>query len=284
VIACAVCDFNHIIPIPTVDELTEVYRDEYYTQEKPLYLEQYQEDLDWWNLVYRERFETFEALLPASRRRILDVGSGPGYFLLNGKERGWDTLGMEPSARAAAHSRSLGLNIENDLLAPNTAAKLGLFDVVNMGVVLEHVPDPEELLRLTYDCLEPGGLLCVIVPNDYNPIQQTLVKVSQYEPWWVSPPHHINYFGFDSLGRLFERVGFEEVLRESTFPIDMFLLMGDKYVGNDDVGRACHAKRKQLETKLIEAGLGDLKRSLYKKFAELELGREIVMIGKKPDS
>jgi len=47
--------------------------------------------------------------LPSGSRRILDVGSGPGYFLLHGKNRGWQTLGIEPSKQAAEHGRKLGL-------------------------------------------------------------------------------------------------------------------------------------------------------------------------------
>lgn len=283
VIACSACDFNHIVPIPTVEALEEVYKDDYYTQEKPLYLEQYQEDLPWWNLVYQERFETFEKELPLARRRILDIGSGPGYFLLNGKKRGWETVGIEPSVRAAEHSQKLGLDVRNKFLTENTASELGLFDAIHMSVVLEHIPEPENFLKLAYSLLRPGGLICVTVPNDYNPIQQALTQTCGYTSWWVAPPHHINYFGFDTLGRLLERTGFDEILRESTFPIDMFLLMGDNYIKNGDLGRVCHTKRKQLETKLVEAGLHDLKRSLYKKFAELDLGREVVIVGKKSD-
>jgi hypothetical protein len=68
---------------------------------------------------------------------------------------------------------------------------------------------------------------------------------------------------------------------ESTFPIDLFLLFGDNYVGNDDVGRACHARRKNFELSLNAAGLNGLKRKLYKSFSELGLGREIVAFGRR---
>jgi len=284
VIDCCKCGFKHIVPIPTAEELEEVYRHEYYTVEKPLYLERYREDLDWWNLVYGDRYDTFEELLPPDRRHILDVGSGPGFFLKHGKDRGWNTLGIEPSARAAAHSREMGLNIIEEFLSADTTTRLGHFDVIHMSEVLEHIPAPEEFLGIIRGHLNPEGILCIVVPNDYNPFHQALRTACNFQPWWVAPPHHINFFNFASLERLLTRNGFDVVLKEATFPIDLFLLMGDNYIGNDSLGRACHARRKQFETNLAAAGLTSVKRSLYQQLANLNIGREVCLYARRTGS
>jgi len=281
VIECISCGFKHIIPVPTIGELADIYREEYYSTEKPLYFEQSKEDMDWWNLVYSDLYDVFEKDLPPGQRRILDVGSGPGFFLLYGKQRGWQTKGIEPSKQAAAFSRDLGLDIFEAFLDKELAKELGSFDVIHMREVLEHVPDPPEMLELAHHLLNPGGLLCVIVPNDYNPFQFALRAACDFQPWWVGPPHHINYFNFDSLSRLFSKSGFEVILKEATFPIDMFLLMGDDYVGNDELGRECHSKRKTFESNLAQAGLSDLKRKTYQAFASLGIGREAQLIGRR---
>lgn len=281
VIDCQHCGFKHLLPIPSPEELEQVYRHEYYSVEKPLYLERYREDLLWWNQVYDERYDLFETLLTGEGRRILDVGSGPGYFLLRGKERGWQTLGIEPSAQSAAHSREMGLEIVEEFLGPQTAPQLGAFDVVHLSQVLEHIPDPKGLLGVVHDLLRPDGLVCVVVPNDYNPFQIALRDTCSFEPWWVAPPHHINFFDFDSLTELMTRSGFEVVRRDTTFPIDLFLLMGENYVGNDELGRSCHARRKALEMNLEQAGMRSLKQKLYQAMADLGLGREVVLIGRK---
>lgn len=281
VIDCEVCGFKHIIPIPTSEELDEVYRHDYYAKEKPLYLEQAKEDLEWWNLAYSDRYSSFEELLSADQRRILDVGSGPGFFLLHGKNRGWQTLGVEPSMQAASYARSLGLEIIGDFLTPQVAQPLGCFDVVHMSEVLEHLPEPVGFLKLTFELLKPGGIICISVPNDYNPVQKALIQTCGFQPWWVAPPHHINYFNFDSLKRLLENNGFSVVKSEASFPIDLFLLMGDNYVGNDKLGRECHKKRQNLELNLGKAGLNDLKRELYRVFAEFGLGRQAIVYGKR---
>lgn len=267
IIECEVCGFKHTIPIPTEQELEIAYSHEYYTQEKPLYIERYQEDLDWWNLVYTQRYEIFEKFLPASARRILDIGSGPGYFLLNGKNRGWQVKGIEPSVKAATHSREvLGLDIDNCFFNESTAGNYGAFDVINMGEVLEHLPDPIGLLQLAHCKLAKGGVLCLVVPNDFNPFQIALQKSMGFDPWWVAPPHHLNYFTHETLKNLVEKVGFEVVHMESTFPIDIFLLMGENYVGDDSLGRECHAKRMRFEKAILSSGMGEALHNLYSSF------------------
>ena len=38
VVACAVCGFSHVVPLPSPGELERAYREAYYTQEKPTFL------------------------------------------------------------------------------------------------------------------------------------------------------------------------------------------------------------------------------------------------------
>ena len=166
VIECLSCGYKHVVPIPSQEELVQVYREDYYSHEKPLYLDEHQEDLDWWNLVYDERYDYLESQLPGESRSLLDIGSGPGFFLLRGKARGWKTTGVEPSKRAAAHSRDLGLDVREGFVDEAVVKSLGTFDVVYLHEVLEHIPNPASLLSIVSQLLKPGGILCVIVPND----------------------------------------------------------------------------------------------------------------------
>ena len=281
IIECTQCKFKHIIPIPTKDELEEIYKNEYYCDEKPLYLERHREDREWWNTTYDQRYSFFEQELSPDQRNILEIGSGPGFFLLRGKERGWNTTGIEPSKQAAEHSRSLGLDIHEVFLDRDTLKGWGGYDVVHMSEVLEHVQDPAELLKNIYQLLNPGGILCVSVPNEYSPFQYALRTQCDYEPWWVAPPHHINYFDFDSLSGVMERSGFSIVRKEGTFPMEMFLLMGENYIGDDALGRNCHGRRKKFDETLVNAGLGEFKAKLEMAFAQCAIGRTAVIYGKK---
>ena len=282
VIECTICGFKHIVPIPTGEELKKVYEDKYYSDEKPLYIERMNEDVEWWNLCYDDRYDSFEEYLPDKNRTILDIGSGPGIFIKRGRERGWKVTGVEPSKQAYEYSsNTLGLNVYNKFLNENTKDELDFYDVIHMSEVLEHIPNPAGLLKIAYEKLNIGGLICVVVPNDYNPFQQALRTACGYEPWWVAPPHHINYFEFNSLSDLLERTGFKVIIKEATFPIDLFLLMGRNYVGNDEVGRECHRLRKNFELNLNRAHSNSIKREIYRLFSKIGIGREIVIIGEK---
>lgn len=282
VVDCAHCKYRHVLPLPSDDDLATVYSHEYYSQEKPLYIEHYLQDKEWWDEVYSERLGLLEQYLPAERRSLLDVGSGPGLFLAKGRERGWKVQGVEPSSQAAQYSReALGLTIHQMFLTAQTAETLGHFDAINLGEVLEHLPDPAAMLRLVRTRLSEQGLLCVIVPNDFNPFQNILREHAGFKPWWVAPPHHLNYFNRESLAKLVQAAGFEVLHQESTFPIDVFLMMGQNYIGDSTVGRQAHGQRKQFERLLFKAGAGQLKRDLYQAFSRLGLGRELVLIARK---
>ena len=66
-----------------------------------------EEDRDWWMLRYRHYYELLEAHAPGTGA-LLDIGSGPGFFLEAGAARGWDVLGFEPSrhGRPTMHARA----------------------------------------------------------------------------------------------------------------------------------------------------------------------------------
>jgi SAM-dependent methyltransferase len=282
VVDCRQCGFRHVLPIPTTEMLTSAYAHEYYSKEKPLYIERYLEDREWWDSVYDARYATLEALLGPGRRRILDIGSGPGLFLARGRERGWRAKGVEPSVHAAAYSRdTLGLDVSEVFLDSASAAALGRFDAISLSLVLEHLPDPRAMLRIVHGLLEPGGVLCLVAPNDFNPIQAIAHGNLGLPAWWIAPPHHLNFFDRPSLQMLLQAVGFEVVHDEVTFPIDLFLLMGDSYIGNDALGRECHRRRMAFELNLVKAGRADLLQQLYARLATLGIGRELVFFARK---
>lgn len=280
IINCGTCGFIHIDPIPSQEELDRIYREEYYTEEKPLFIQRCMEDIEWWNVVYDDRYDFFEKIISPDRRRILDIGCGPGFFLERGKERGWECLGIEPSKQAATHAKGLGLDVENAFFG-DIRFKTDGFDVIHLSEVLEHTPDPTSLCKRVYTLLSDGGIICVVVPNDYNPFQTVLRERLDFQPYWLAPPHHINYFSFDSLESLLKKVGFNIAYRTAMFPMDIFLLMGDNYVGDDAIGRQCHARRKRLDILLNEPALKGFKRDIYKIMAQHGIGREMIVYGRR---
>lgn len=284
IIDCKKCGFYHAVPIPSQSEMDNYYKTKYYGQIKPDYFEQHKRDLEWWNITYRNRYELFEKNLPSNRRRILDVGSGPGFFLKYGKDLGWEPLGIEPSQQAADHARGLGLKIINKPLNASTYKELGKFDVVHMHGVLEHILEPIDLVRLCHKLLSDEGLLFMSVANEFSPFQMILKEQCGFEPWWLDPPEHMNYFNVDSIMNLSISCGFTPLDIQTTFPMEIFLLMGDNYIQNKELGRICHEKRKNFEFSLLKAGQSSLKKDLYKSFCDLRIGRQADLLARKEEN
>ncbi len=278
VIDCRSCGFAHVSPLPSNEELRQFYEQEFYQHERPNYFTETKEDLPWWMATYHNYYELFERR--SKGRTLLDIGSGPGHFLSCGNERGWKTMGIEPSGPAARYSSKRGLATVNDFFSYDRAKNLGTFDVVHAAMVLEHVPDPIGFIENMKRMLKKGGRVAIFCPNDYNPLQRILREERGFAPWWVVPKHHLNYFTIESMKRLLARLGFtiEDVV--GTYPLETFLLAGKNYVGNHAVGRACHAKRKAFELALYKKDPSTLN-DLYTGLAAAGIGREFMIIAKK---
>jgi SAM-dependent methyltransferase len=277
VIDCRSCGFRHIDPLLSDEELQKFYDGEFYEKERPDYFARAEADKEWWMLRYHHYYELLEAHAPG--RRILDIGSGPGYFLEAGRMRGWDVLGFEPSRIAADYTAGRGIPVVNGFFSADKAQ--GPFDVISMNLVLEHLRDPIGLVEQAKSVLAPGGLLFVSSPNDFNPLQMVLWRKMGFAPWWVVPKHHLNYFDGESARRFFTARGLKTLHQENSYPLENFLLAGRNYVGNDTVGRACHAERKAFETALFRHDKAQIK-ALAASWAAQGIGREFIILGQKP--
>ena len=61
----------------------------------------------------------------------------------------------------------------------------------------------------------------------------------------------------------------------STTLLDLFLLMGDNYVGDNDLGSQCHKKRVNFERLMREHGKQEKLNVFYEALAKINLGRTI---------
>jgi SAM-dependent methyltransferase len=278
VIECEACGFRHIDPLLSDEELRKFYDAEFYQSERPDYFRNAEEDKDWWMLRYHHLFDLLD--LHAPGKRLLDIGSGPGYFIEAGRDHGWDVLGFEPSPMAAAYAAKRGLHVVNDLFTLARAREHGSFDAVSLNLVLEHLRDPIGLVEDVKTILNPGGILFVTSPNDFSPYQEVLWKHAGFSPWWVVPKHHLNYFSTDSIQSFCRRRGFDVLHVEAGYPMEQFLLEGRNYVGNGPLGRECHKERKAFESHLLRHAR-DTARSLYKAWAEAGIGREFVILARR---
>ncbi|MFH1710670.1 MAG: class I SAM-dependent methyltransferase [bacterium] len=281
IIDCIKCGFIHANPIPTTEELNEYYNKSFYQKTKPDYLEKTKKELPYWQMMYQDKMATLNKHIKKKNKRILDIGCSGGFFPKYFQDNGWKAVGIEPSPVAANYAKKQSLEVIEKLFEEVDLKKIGKFDAIHMAFVLEHVRDPITLLKRAYQLLNKGGIICVESPNDFNPLQNILKTKLHKKPYWVCLLDHINYFTPISLTKLLKKVGFKVIDTFGTFPMEFFVLMEDDYIGNDRIGRACHQKRMDLELSLSNNGLNEFKLNTYRFFIKNNIGREIIIYGKK---
>ncbi len=136
----------------------------------------------------------------AAGGKILDVGCGDGRFLWAHSPERWERHGVEFSSKTVelvqARMPEAGL-IPGDIYS--TALQVGVFDVITLWHVLEHLPEPRRVLRRLNALLRPGGWLFLSVPN-FASIQACLFR--QYWYAFDDVPRHLYHFSPASLIKL----------------------------------------------------------------------------------
>lgn len=274
--------YMRVDPIPSDEYLDEYYAGGFYEdlnifRESSIETQEAQKEFfNWrWEDIHRVLEKYFADKRSGQPLSIFDVGCGFAQVLLYFRERGFDVAGLEPSPAAVEYAAGVGLDVRRGMV-DDVRHLERRYDAVFVLDVLEHLPRPAEALGLIKDhALADDGLLVMHVANDFNPFQTTADELYDLRQWWVAPPRHLNYFTVDSLIGFVEKCGFEVHYCETSFPLELFLLFGDVYVGDYGKGSECHERRVNFERALRNSGRSDFLHKFYEKLAEIGVGREI---------
>lgn len=264
-------------PVPSVEEVEKYYREEFYSAKRfnDSSLEVQKDGKNFYDSRWEGIYQGCKELLGSSSFSMFDIGFGYAQALLYFREKGVEVCGLEPAPQGVEYARKQGLDVYEAGIEDFSCVGERRFDVVMLLNVLEHLRQPYEILgNIKSQLLKPGGVLVVEVPNEFNDFQVAAVEEYELPEWWVCPPHHLNYFSTTTLKQLLNRAGYEVAHAQASFPMEMFLLMGEVYVGNQELGRVCHNKRVHFEEVLRRHGKEDTLKKFYQMLADLDLGRQ----------
>ncbi|MES2003040.1 MAG: class I SAM-dependent methyltransferase [Bacteroidota bacterium] len=279
--------YLRVDPVPSVEEVEKYYKEDFYAETNPAFndssLDVQQKDKLFFDARWERIHEVCEKHIGNTNgKKAYDIGFGYAQALIYLKEKGLICGGIEPSQEGVAYAKEYGINGKiAGIEEPESYTSEEKQDIILLINVLEHLRTPyETLVNIRKHLIADNGILVIDVPNEFNAFQLAANKEYDLKDWWVVPPKHINYFSLSSLTKVLNMAGFDVVYEEASFPIELFLLFGDVYVGNGELGRHCHEKRMNFEFVMRKNGFADKLNQFYESLAKLELGRQITVFAK----
>ena len=150
------------------------------------------------------------------RKRLLDIGSASGKFLLHNACRYKRATGIEITPESLIFSRQvLGLEIIEDIQKIS-----GEISAATAWHSLEHIPEQHllALLDSLSNKMTSGGRFVVSVPNSASWQYRWFGKAYAY----YDVPNHLHQFTPESLEQLMRRFGFQHVATVNSWPYNTF--------------------------------------------------------------
>ena len=194
---------------------------------------------DWY---YRASKRNLLWMLPLSAKRVLEVGCAEGNFGAFVKSKlGAEVWGIELNPDAAEQARkSLDKVYTGDAATIMTELKTSPFDCIVMFDVLEHMMNPDVVLRKAKNLLSDNGTVILCVPNVLyasNLYRLIIKKDWKYLSHGVLDVTHLRYFTKKSLIRMIidndyeiaDLRGFEPLTGVSLLPFYVISLLSLGY-------------------------------------------------------
>lgn len=202
VIKCLKCNHVQLFPIPSNEEEKKFYDKELQNEsiKKKFTISELRRN----SAIDVERRVKMIKKLAKKSHKILEIGSGDGFFLEKMFNQGYKIVGLEISKQRRERSKKItkAKTINNDLSL--TVTKIGKFDVIVLFHVLEHIHNPKEFLKKISKLLNPKGKIVIEVPN-FNDFQ---ISINESYKNWQFQRAHIHYFTPKILKKIFRELGY----------------------------------------------------------------------------
>ncbi|MFH1544807.1 MAG: class I SAM-dependent methyltransferase [archaeon] len=159
----------------------------------------------------RKEFELIKFISPG--QKVLDVGCADGTLGQKIKsEFGNVIVGIEVSKKMGKEARKkLDAVVIGDVEEINLNLKKNYFDVVVLADILEHLKQPEGVIKKLNPFLKSDGTIIVSVPNVANIFVRLKLLFGKfdYEKSGIMDETHLRWFTLKSLKEMMERNGFK---------------------------------------------------------------------------
>jgi len=205
---CSRCQLEQMFPVPTPEELKSLYESHYnFGGEKNTL---YTNLREWFfsSFLYRLWIRldgdiSFHGR--AGTGRLLDIGCNEGRGLKIYAQNGFRVEGCELNETAAAVARDRGFTVHTSSTGDLTFSTP--YDVAVLSNVLEHAPDPRQMLLEAHRILSLNGQVWISCPNNQSCLRNV------FGNYWINwhVPFHISQFSAQTVRALLEQTGFTRI-------------------------------------------------------------------------
>ncbi|MGE3809183.1 MAG: methyltransferase domain-containing protein, partial [Gemmataceae bacterium] len=162
-------------------------------------------------------------------KSVLDIGCGEGYFAAELQKRGNRVVGVDALDRpvcAEALDDYIRADLEDGLESVVSQLRGRTFDIILFQDVLEHVREPERLLRECRPLLRPEGKVIVSLPNVANITVRLALLLGrfQYTNRGILDRTHLRFFTRSTARQLLADHGLQIVKEKTTvMPVELAL-------------------------------------------------------------
>ena len=148
------------------------------------------------------------------RREVLEIGTSTGYISKMLRDRGNIVTGVEIDREAGLiaqqYCKKMIIGDIETLDFEGTLEPAG-FDVITCGDVLEHLKDPDLVLKKLQKYLKPGGFMVVSLPNFcHGDVLLNLINGDfHYTRVGLLDTTHLRFFGLKNIYELFMECGYQ---------------------------------------------------------------------------
>ncbi len=213
---CGQCDFHFTLNPPSEEDAGRYYQSEDYishSDTKEGFINSIYHKVR--DVMLERKYKLVKK--HQSGKKLLDIGTGTGYFAGYMKGKGYSVSGVEidPDVRAIA-TEKWDINVQPPAKFISKELE-GKFNAITLWHVLEHLYDLNTYLERMHQYLEDKGTLVIAVPNYKSS------DARHYENYWAAydVPRHLWHFSPDSIKNLAKKHNFK-FIEMKPMPFDPF--------------------------------------------------------------
>lgn len=202
-IECDICGLIRANKKYSAEELASVYNGDYFFGEE--YID-YIQDRKALEKNFKKRIRRLIIWAQLSKdKTLVEIGCAYGFFLNAVRSFVKRSIGFDVSRDGISYAQNkLYLEAYNKDFRDH---QLENVDVVCLWDVIEHVPDPDSVIRHVASILSPGGHVAITTGD----IGSVIARI-QGDNWrMIHPPTHLFYFNKKTMMKLLQKHGFKVI-------------------------------------------------------------------------